>query len=150
MVMNKINMWNRINTYFREGVIEPIVGDYIEKGENGIFRADLIGSMILTHIGPRSFDIKEMPAIEPGIVSDLIKIYTPSELAVIECAYENNIFGWSKSYLSQRDTEILDNWACNPDCPIMGPSKAHVRNRYKYFVDKMIEHQGDIYLTLTN
>lgn len=136
--MNRIELWKKINHYSREGVISPIVGDYIVPGDQFCFKADLLGSMLLAYIGPTNWGPKEMPTIEPGVIADLIKIYSAREVALLECAYECKIFGWSRDYLSENDVKIIDDWIVRNDAPV------NVMERFKFFVDKLVRLDGDI------
>ena len=143
-VMNKLELWQKVNSYFLEGVITPIKGEYILKGEQKLsYRADLVGSMILVHVGPTKFSQKtldNMPAIEPGGVAELIKIYSAREIALLECAYENAIFGWSREYLSTNDIEVIDDWiAKNRTFP-------NIRERFRYFVNNLMLFSGEVNL----
>ena len=136
--MNRIELWGKINHYFREGVISPIVGDYIIETEKFIFNADLLGSMLLVYIGPTRWGPKEMPTIEPGVVAGLVKIYSAREIALLECAYECKIFGWSRDYLSENDIKLLDDWFVRNEAP------ANIKERFKFFVDKLVKLEGDV------
>lgn len=133
-------MWMRIDRYRMEGVITPIIGDYIVDKKDKTFKADLIGSMILTHVGPTKFGVDEMPAIEPGVVSGLVKIYTSREIAVLECAYEGKIFEWSKEYLSETDIGLLNDFFNLSHAPPINMPK----DRYKWFIKNLIKSEGDI------
>ena len=144
-VMNRLQMWMGINRYLMEGVITPIRGDYIIDKKDKTFQADLIGSMILTYIGPTKFGVNEMPAIEPGVVSGLIKIYSPRELALLECAYEGKTFEWSNEYLSETDLSLLADFYVNGWCP---PISA-IRDRYKWFVKNLVKTSGDIEIAMS-
>jgi hypothetical protein len=140
--MNRISMWKNVNRYFSEGVIIPIKGDYIVDNHNGTFNADLIGSMILVHVGPTKFGVKEMPAIEPGVASGLIKIYSPREIALLECVYENEIYKWCEPYLAKADLGLISEWEINNKIPYS--AKHDIKHRYRYFVRNLLKTNGDI------
>lgn len=142
--MNRIAIWKDINHYFLEGVITPMIGEYIVDNKDKTFKADLIGSLILSHVGPARFGVAEMPAIEPGVVAGLIKVYNAREIALLECAYEKKIFGWSMDYLSEKDKDILNDWIVASTVPPI----TMVRKRYRYFLNNLIRFEGDVEKTL--
>lgn len=143
--MKKGLQWIHINRYFMEGVITPIIGDYIIDNKDKSFKADLIGSLILNHVGPTKFGVNEMPAIEPGVVSKLIKVYSPREVALLECAYEGMFFGWSKEYLSETDIGLLNDFYLNGRIPPI----TTVKNRFKWFIKNLIKAEGDIEIAMS-
>lgn len=136
--MNKIELWGRVNHYFREGVIVPMIGDYIKVIDPFCFKADLLGSMLLVFIGPTRWGPREVPTIEPGVVSDFIRFYTAREVALLECAYEGKVFGWSTDYLSESDLKLIDDWIVRDDAPV------GVRERFRFFINRLIGADGDI------
>jgi hypothetical protein len=141
--MDKISIWKNVNRYFSEGIIIPIQGDYIVDNKDGTFNADLIGSLILAHVGPTKFGVKgEMPAIEPGVASGLIKIYSPREIALLECAYEGTIYKWSEPYLSKSDNELLADWDVGNKIPYS--AKHDVKQKYRYYIRGILRTCGDI------
>lgn len=155
----KSEIWSSIDYYLREGVITPINGEYIlqNRASQFTYRADIIGSLVLTFIGPtqwRPTGLGGEIAIEPKVVADLLGFYSAREIALLECLYEGQIFTWDVPYLTNRDIFMLNQPARDYSNLLIGDDVKKVekyvkllpnaKHRLRHFVNTMKLAKGKI------
>jgi hypothetical protein len=137
-MVSKCDAWRGVDRYFREGVFVPIRGDYVVRGDVPFsFKCDILGGLMLSIVGPSKWDAFGL-ALEPGIISEFVGLYSAREVAALECLYEGRIFTWSGNYLSQFDIMKLRVWM-----KVKMPRNCSTKVKFKHVVDNLIRLNGE-------